>query len=207
MENNGRIWVGIVWKRRRRTWMNNTMEKKICGKVIAVSLSNEHTFSKENYPYIKLVEGLGVQGDAHFGSTVKHRSRVAQNPNQPNLRQVHLIQSELFKELKDRFEIKPGQLGENITTQGINLLELPADTLLLVGDKAIIKITGLRNPCPQIDHFKPGLLQAVLDKDEDGNLVRKAGIMGIVLKSGEVKPGEPIRVQLPPKPYFRLERV
>lgn len=182
-------------------------KKMISGKVIAVSLSSKHTFSKDNINKIKLVEGFGVEGDAHFGSTVKHRSRVAQNPNQPNLRQVHFIQSELFDELKDRFVIKPGQLGENITTSGLNLLELPTDTIMYVGEEAIIKITGLRNPCPQIDHFKQGLLQAVLNKDSEGNLIRKAGIMGIVLKGGEVKPEDLIRIELPPKPYRKLERV
>lgn len=187
--------------------MNVHKENLICGKVLAVSLSNTHTFSKKNINRIKLVEGFGVEGDAHFGSTVKHRSRVAQNPNQPNLRQVHFIQSELFDELHDRFDINPGQLGENITTRGINLLELPTDTILHVGEEAIVKITGLRNPCPQIDHFKPGLLQAVLDKDSEGNLIRKAGIMGIVLKSGEVSPEDSISIQLPSKPYRKLERV
>lgn len=177
------------------------------GKVIAVSRSEKHTFSKENLQKIKLVEGLGVEGDAHFGSTVKHRSRVAQNPNQPNLRQVHLIQSELFEELADRFTIEPGQMGENITTVGINLLELPTDTLLYVGKRAIVKLTGLRNPCAQIDNFKPGLLKAVLDKDTDGNLIRKAGVMGIVVQGGEVKPSDSIRVELPRPPFKKLERV
>lgn len=179
----------------------------IIGKVIAVSLSEKHTFSKENIQKIKLVEGLGVEGDAHFGSTVKHRSRVAQNPNQPNLRQVHLIQSELFEELADRFTVKPGQMGENITTVGINLFELPTDTLLYVGQCAIVKLTGVRNPCAQIDNFKPGLLKAVLDKDADGNLIRKAGVMGIVLQGGEIKHGDTIRAELPSKPFKKLERV
>ncbi|KOP82949.1 molybdenum cofactor biosysynthesis protein [Bacillus sp. FJAT-21945] len=187
--------------------MNIHEENLISGKVLAVSLSSTHTFSKKNIDKIKLVAGFGVEGDAHFGSTVKHRSRVAQNPNQPNLRQVHLIHSELFEELKAHFDIKPGQLGENITTQGINLLELPTDTILYIGEEAIIKVTGLRNPCPQIENFKPGLLQAVLDRDSEGNLIRKAGIMGVVLKSGEVNPEDSIHIQLPAKPYRNLERV
>ncbi|MGV3467198.1 MAG: MOSC domain-containing protein [Heyndrickxia sp.] len=185
-------------------------EKKECsilGTVIAVSLSKKHTFSKKNQEIIRLLKGLGVEGDAHFGSTVKHRSRVAQNPNQPNLRQVHLIQNELFEELANRFTIKPGQLGENITTVGLNLLELPTDTILSIGETAIIKVTGLRNPCVQIDHFQPGLLKAVLNKDSDGNLIRKAGIMGIILQSGEVKPGDTIRVEFPPRPFKKHERV
>ncbi|PKR86552.1 MOSC domain-containing protein [Heyndrickxia camelliae] len=179
----------------------------ILGSVLAVSLSKKHTFSKDNQESIKLVEGLGVEGDAHFGSTVQHRSRVAQNPNQPNLRQVHLIQNELFEELADRFIIRPGQLGENITTVGINLIELPTDTILSIGESAIIKVTGLRNPCAQIENFKPGLLKAVLDKDSDGNLIRKAGIMGVILSGGVVKPGDRICVELPAKPFKKLERV
>ncbi|MEH7123129.1 MOSC domain-containing protein [Bacillus sp. JJ1773] len=182
-------------------------ESSILGTVIAVSLSKKHTFSKEIQEIIKLVKGFGVEGDAHFGSTVKHRSRVAQDPNQPNLRQVHLIQNELFKDLADRFTIKPGQMGENITTVGINLLELPTDTTLFIGESASIKVTGLRNPCAQIDNFKQGLLKAVLDKDSDGNLIRKAGIMGVILQSGEVKPGDTIRVKLPPRPFIKLKRV
>lgn len=177
------------------------------GKVLAVSLSSKHTFSKKNQERIQLVKGLGVEGDAHSGSTVKHRSRVAQNPNQPNLRQVHLIQNELFEELKDDFTVEPGQMGENITTVGINLLELPTDTKLYIGEKAIVQVTGLRNPCAQIDNFKPGLLKAVVEKDADGTIIRKAGIMGIVLESGEVKPGDAIRVEYPSRPYKKLERV
>jgi len=187
--------------------MDKCKDDVVCGKVIAVSLSDQHTFSKENFNCIKLVEGFGVEGDAHFGATVKHRSRVAQNPNQPNLRQVHLIHSELFDELRDRYDLKPGQMGENITTLGVNLLELPTDTILYIGEKARIKVTGLRNPCAQIDNFKPGLMKAVLDRDEEGDLIRKAGIMGIVLESGEVRPGDSIRIQLPPMPFKKLERV
>jgi MOSC domain-containing protein YiiM len=179
----------------------------IGGKVVAVSLSEKHTFSKENHTSIKLVEGLGVEGDAHFGATVKHRSRVAQNPNKPNLRQVHLIHSELFEELKDEYAIDPGHMGENITTHGINLHELPTDTLLYIGKSALVKVTGLRNPCAQIDHFKPGLLNAVVERDHEGSIIRKAGIMGIVLQSGEIKPGDPIYVKWPPTPFKKLERV
>ena len=182
-------------------------ENAILGKVVAVSSSSKHLFSKENKQSINLIEGFGAEGDAHFGSTVKHRSRVAQNPDQPNLRQVHLIHSELFDELKDAFTVEPGQMGENITTFGINLLDLPTDTLMYIGTTAIIKITGLRNPCAQIDHFKFSFLEAVLDKDAEGNLIRKAGIMGIVLQSGEVKPSDSIRITFPPKPYKKLERV
>lgn len=178
------------------------------GEVVSVSLSPTHSFSKAAAERIVLLAGLGVEGDAHMGSTVKHRSRVAQNPNQPNLRQVHLLHSELFDEVRNAgYQVEPGQLGENITTRGIDLLRLPTGTKLLIGEQAMIELTGLRNPCMQIDNFQSGLLRAVLDQDENGNLVRKAGVMAIVLTGGEVQAGDAIRVELPPEPYRPLERV
>ena len=178
------------------------------GKVIAVSCSAAHHFSKQNQERIRLVAGLGVSGDAHLGATVQHRSRVAQDPKQPNLRQVHLIHAELFDELQQSgFRVAPGQLGENITTRGINLLELPAGARLFIGDAAIIEVTGLRNPCAQIDQFQPGLLSQVVSRDEQGGIIRKTGIMGIVLAGGQIAPGDDIRVELPPLPYRPLERV
>lgn len=176
--------------------------------VTAVSRSATHTMSKQNQPVITLQAGLGVEGDAHNGQTVKHRSRVAQDPTQPNLRQVHLIQSELHTELRDRgFSISPGQMGENITTRGIDLLGLPTGARLLIGPEAVVAITGLRNPCTQLDGIQPGLMKAVLDRDEAGNLIRKAGVMGVVLEGGVVRPGDGIEVVLPPEPWRRLERV
>ena len=139
--------------------------------------------------------------DAHSGVTVQHRSRVARDPSQPNLRQVHLIHRELFEELAAKgFDVSPGVLGENITTQNIDLLALPTDTELHIGSSAIVRITGLRNPCSQLNQFQPGLMAAVLEKAPDGNLVRKAGIMGVVLVSGYVLPGDTIVVKLPPGP-------
>lgn len=176
--------------------------------VTAVSSSPTHTMSKPNRPYIVLQAGLGVEGDAHNGATVKHRSRVAQDPTQPNLRQVHLIHAELHDELRDRgFSVAPGQMGENITTRGIDLLGLPVGTQLHIGPEAVVEITGLRNPCTQLDGIQPGLMQAVLDRDAAGNLIRKAGVMGIVLKGGTVRPGDGIEVALPPEPRRPLERV
>jgi MOSC domain-containing protein YiiM len=176
--------------------------------VTAVSRSATHTMSKQNQPVITLQAGLGVEGDAHNGKTVKHRSRVAQDPTQPNLRQVHLIQSELHTELRARgFSISPGQMGENITTRGIDLLGLPVGARLLIGPEAVVEITGLRNPCNQLDGIQPGLMKAVLDRDEAGNLIRKAGVMGIVLEGGVVRPGDEIEVVLPPEPWRKMERV
>ena len=177
-------------------------------KVIAVSLNKNHSFSKSNQPSIQLLKGLGVAGDAHCGITVKHRSRVAKNPNQPNLRQVHLIHAELHDELKEKgFDILPGQMGENITTKGIDLLSLPTDTQLHIGKEAVVRITGLRNPCSQLDQFKPGLMAAVLDWDAEGKIIRKAGIMAIVIATGEISVGDKIRVEFPPEPYQVLEKV
>lgn len=155
-----------------------------------------------------LLEGLGVQGDAHNGVTVKHRSRVAQDPTHPNLRQVHLIHAELLHELAAKgFSVEAGQIGENITTSGLDLLGLPVDTELHIGATAIVRITGLRNPCVQLDQFKPGLMSAVLGRTAEGALVRKAGIMGVVATGGIVRLGDSIRVQLPPEPHRSLERV
>ena len=176
--------------------------------VAAVSSSSSHSFSKSNRDSIRLLAGLGIEGDAHLGTTVKHRSRVKKDPSQPNLRQVHLIHAELFEELKAKgFAVAPGELGENVTTRGIDLLTLPAGARLLIGESAVIEVTGLRNPCVQIDHFRKGLMKAVLDKDEDGNLIRRSGIMAIVLEGGEVRPGDAVRVQLPPEPHRPLEVV
>jgi MOSC domain-containing protein YiiM len=178
------------------------------GVVTAVSLSATHNFSKLNQDSIRLLTGLGVEGDAHLGKTVKHRSRVAQDPTQPNLRQVHLIHAELHEELRTiGFSVLPGQMGENITTSGINLLGLPTGTRLHIGDIAVVEVTGLRNPCRQLDQFQSGLMAAVLGRDEQNNLIRKAGVMGIVLADGEVRPGDVIGVELPPEPHRVLERV
>ncbi|MGK7929676.1 MAG: MOSC domain-containing protein [Spirulina sp.] len=176
--------------------------------VTAVSRSEKHSFSKVNQDRIRLFAGLGVEGDAHLGKTVKHRSRVAADPTQPNLRQVHLIHAELHDELRaSGFDVSAGQMGENITTRGIQLLELPRGTKLYIGETAVLEVTGLRNPCAQLDHFHKGLLAAVLDRDEKGNLIRKAGIMGIVAIGGEIRPRDVIRVELPPEPHYPLDRV
>lgn len=178
------------------------------GVVVAVHRSATHTFSKPNQDSIQLLAGLGVEGDAHLGVTVKHRSRVAVDPTQPNLRQVHLIHAELHDELRAAgFDVLAGHMGENITTRGIAVLGLPTGTRLHIGDAAVIEVTGLRNPCAQLDTFQPGLLAAVLGRDERGNLIRKAGVMGIVLTSGMVKRGDRIRIELPSPPYRSLERV
>ncbi len=178
------------------------------GKILSVSKSRTHTFRKINQTSIQLIEGKGVAGDAHLGITVKHRSRVAKDPTQPNLRQVHLIHAELFEELSTKgFEIQAGDMGENITTSGVELLNLPRNTILRIGSSAKIQVTGLRNPCVQLDNFQDGLMKAVLDKDDAGNLIRKAGIMGIVLTGGNIAIGDSIIIEFPSKPYLKLERV
>src|SRR6266498_444851 len=154
----------------------------MAGAVAAVSRSATHTMSKPEQDSITLLAGLGVEGDAHQGETVKHRSRVARDPSQPNLRQVHLIHAELHDELRaGGFGVTAGQMGENVTTRGLDLLGLPTGTRLHLGETAVVEVTGLRNPCAQLDQIEKGLMAATLDRDERGNLIRKAGIMGIVL--------------------------
>ncbi|WP_206317155.1 MOSC domain-containing protein [Streptomyces composti] len=178
------------------------------GTVTAVSSNGEYSFTKPTRESITLLAGLGVEGDVHEGTTVKHRSRVAQDPTRPNLRQVHLIHEELFEEVaRAGFEVRPGDLGENITTRGLDLLGLPTGTLLHIGAEAVVEVTGLRNPCVQIDAFQEGLLKQVVGRDEDGNLVRKAGIMSVVRRGGVVRPGDTITVKLPAEPHRPLERV
>ncbi|MFD7862015.1 MOSC domain-containing protein [Streptomyces sp. NPDC057682] len=178
------------------------------GTVTAVSRNETYSFTKPNRDSVTLLTGLGVEGDVHAGVTVKHRSRIAQDPTQPNLRQVHLIHAELFDELREAgYEITPGDLGENVTTRGIDLLGLPVGTRLHLGDEAVVEVTGLRNPCLQIDNFRTGLLKRVVGRDETGAVVRKAGIMSVVAVGGVVRPGDRIEVRLPAEPHRPLERV
>lgn len=185
------------------------MEPVAAGPVVAaVSRSATHTFSKPHQASIRLLAGLGVEGDAHLGRTVKHRSRVARDPEQPNLRQVHLIHGELHDGLRATgFSVSPGDMGENVTTRGLDLLGLPTGTRLHLGDAAVVEVTGLRNPCAQLNGFQTGLMAAVLGRDTDGNLVRKAGVMAVVLCAGEIRPGDPIHVELAPPPHTPLQPV
>jgi MOSC domain-containing protein YiiM len=178
------------------------------GVVTAVSVSAGHTFSKQNREAIRLLASHGVEGDAHAGPTVKHRSRVARDAAQPNLRQVHLVHAELHDELNAAgFRVAPGDIGENVTTRGVDLLALPTGTRLHLGAAAVVEVTGLRNPCAQLDAFQPGLMAAVLGRDQHGGLVRKAGVMAVVLAGGELRPGDPVRVELPPEPHRPLAPV
>jgi MOSC domain-containing protein YiiM len=178
------------------------------GVVIAVSCSLRHTMRKPNQLLIRLVAGRGVEGDAHSGETIQHRSRLARTPHAPNLRQVHLLHAELQDELLARgLHVGPGEMGENITTRGIDLLSLPAGTRLRLGDTALIEVTGLRNPCKQLNDVQPGLMAATLARSPTGQLIRKAGIMSIVLTGGEVRPGDLIHIELPARPHRALEPV
>ncbi len=180
--------------------MNGTVER--------VSASPGHTMAKENRPEVRLMAGLGVHGDVHMGATVKHRSRARRQGTRPNLRQVHLIHGELHDELRAAgFSVTPGQMGENITTRRVDLLGLPTGTTLRIGDEAVIEVTGLRNPCAQLDGIQPGLMEAVLTRDERNNLVRKAGVMAVVLVGGEVRSGDAVLVELPPPPHRPLRPV
>ncbi len=178
------------------------------GTVASVGVSSGHTFTKQPCSAIRLIAGLGVEGDAHSGELVKHRSRVAKDPSQPNLRQAHIIHAELFDELAERgFHVRSGDLGENITSRGVDLLALPRGALLHIGEEAVIEITGLRNPCKQINAFQPGLMQAVIERADDGGHIRKSGVMGVVRVGGLVRPDDVIRVELPAEPHLRLEPV
>ena len=176
--------------------------------MVAVSRSPGYTFTKQTEDCIRLLTMLGVEGDAHMGTTVKHRSRMQREPDAPNLRQVHLIHAELHDELEAiGLPVAPGQMGENVTTRGVDLLGLPAGTRLHLGATAVVEVTGLRNPCVQLDGLHDGLMAAVRPRDAEGNVVRKAGIMSIVLAGGEVRAGDPIEVELPPPPHRPLEPV
>lgn len=178
------------------------------GIITAVSQSPDHSFSKQNQDKIVLVAGLGVEGDAHLGKTVQHRSRVRKDPTQPNLRQVHLMHAEFHDELNaSGFHVSAGDLGENITTRGVELLGLPTGTQLHLGDTVIVEVTGLRNPCEQLNGFQDGLMNACVYKDDNGNIVRKAGIMSIVLVGGEIRVSDSIRVELPSDPHHPLQVV
>ena len=183
-------------------------EDDVHGIVIAVHYGPTHSVSKISQPSIRLLDGLGVERDVHMGTTVKHRSRVARDPSQPNLRQVHLIHAELHDELAaSGFRVSPGLMGENITTRGVALLELPTGTRLHIGADAVVEVTGLRNPCVQLDGLQKGLMAATLARDADGQLVRKAGIMAIVVTAGLVRPGNQVLVALPAPPHQPLKPV
>jgi MOSC domain-containing protein YiiM len=176
--------------------------------VAAVSRNVRHKFSKPVCENIMLIAGLGVEGDAHMGLTVKHRSRVRRDPTQPNLRQVHLIHAELIDELRQQgFAVSAGAMGENITTRGIDLMALPQGARLHIGPDAVIEVTGLRNPCIQLDKFQPGLMHAKLGRDDAGNLIRKAGVMAVVRAGGPVRADDLVRVVLPDGPLRVLEPV
>lgn len=177
-------------------------------RVVAVHRSNSHHFSKPSVDAVELIAGLGVEGDAHAGAQVKHRSRVAADPTQPNLRQVHLMHSEIFDHVGAKgFAVEPGDLGENITTVGVDLLGLPVGSTLAIGPDALITLTGLRNPCGQINGFSEGLLKELVFVDDEGSAVRLGGVMSVVVRGGTIRPGDAISIGLPPEPHHALVRV
>ncbi|MDP3968911.1 MAG: MOSC domain-containing protein [Nocardioides sp.] len=176
--------------------------------VVAVHRSARHAFSKETVEGVRLLEGLGVEGDAHSGTTVQHRSRVRFNPALPNLRQVHLLHAELLDDLGTAgHPVRPGELGENVTTRGIDLLGLPVGTRLHLGEKAVVVVTGLRNPCKQIEAFRPGLLEHVVRPRDTGPPALLAGVMATAARSGDVSAGDQVGVELPPEPHRYLAKV
>jgi MOSC domain-containing protein YiiM len=175
--------------------------------VESVACDSRHRFSKPVADSITLVAGIGIEGDAHAGATVQHLSRKRWRPAEPNLRQVHLVHAELLDELGPAYEVRPGDLGENVLTRGLDLLGLQAGARLHMGATVLVEVMGLRNPCLQIDRFADGLMAATLDRDEEGGLVRKAGVMGVVLVGGVLGPGDPVRVEIPPGPRLALRPV
>lgn len=176
--------------------------------VVAVHRDASHRFSKVAQDHVELVVGHGIVGDAHAGATVKHRSRVRRDPSAPNLRQVHLLHAELFDEVaRAGHLVAPGDLGENVTTLGVDLLALPTGARLHLGDHAVVEVTGLRNPCRQIDHFQDGLLRHVVGPGADGELVRETGVMAVVVEGGTVRPDDAVRVVLPDGPHVPLAPV
>jgi MOSC domain-containing protein YiiM len=183
--------------------MNRSIDPS-AGTVAAVSRATAHSFSKPTVDAITLVEGWGVEGDAHAGATAQHLYVVKKDPTRPNLTQVHLMPAELFDELDGRFTVLPGELGENVTTRGVDLVTLPLGTRLHLGEDAVVEVTGLRNPCSKINKYQAGLMKALISRDDDGTVVRKSGIMGIVVASGVVSPGDALRVELPEGEHVAL---
>ncbi|MEU0944455.1 MOSC domain-containing protein [Streptomyces canus] len=178
------------------------------GKITAVSSNGTYSFTKPNRESITLLAGFGVEGDVHGGATVKHRFRMKRDPSQPNLRQVHLMHEELFEEVRRAgFEVAAGELGENVTTRGVDLLGLPVGTLLHLGGEAVVEVTGLRNPCAQIDRFQKGLMKQVVGRSEDGRALFRSGIMSVVVRGGVVRAGDAVGVELPEGPHRALDIV
>jgi hypothetical protein len=182
--------------------------ESMTARIHALCRTREHASSKAREARLRLLAGRGVEGDAHCGETIQNRSRMASDPDRPNLRQVHLIHRELLEDLREKgFELAPGSMGENVTTEGVDLLGLPTGSQLELGREAVVEITGLRNPCPQLDEIQEGLMSAVVERDEAGRLVRRSGVMAIVVEGGEIREGDAIRVTLPPEPHHALEPV
>jgi MOSC domain-containing protein YiiM len=180
----------------------------VSARILSVSLSPIHTFSKVVAPEITLLAGLGVEGDAHAGATVRHRYRVRKDPTEPNLCQVHLLHAELFAELAEQgIALSAGEMGENITTSGIDLLALGRGTRLHLGDSAVVEVTGLRDPCNQMNGLRAGLMKACIARGPDGKTIRKGGIMSVVIAAGVVRPGDAIRVEVPAGPKLPLHPV
>ena len=176
--------------------------------VVAVSSKPTHGVRKLQRERVTLIAGHGVEGDYHAGEFVRHRSRAARDPKQPNLRQVHLMHAELFDELAELgIAVGPGDMGENVTTRGLALLDLAPGTRLHLGSSAIVEITGCRNPCAQLNDVDERLLAQVAQKADDGSIIRKAGIMGVVIAGGDVRASDPIRAEAPADAKARLQPV
>lgn len=176
--------------------------------VESVHRSESHDFTKATVEEVVLVAGVGIEGDAHAGATVQHVSRKKKDADRPNLRQVHLVSAELHEELvADGFDLDHGGFGENLVTRGIALGDLPVGTTLALGDDAIIVLTGLRDPCAQIDRHREGLRAAVAFDPGEGPKLFRDGAMAMVVRGGVVRTGDPIGVALPPEPHHPMRKV
>ena len=171
---------------------------RLPGTVLSVSRDDKHRFSKPTVSSIRLVAGFGVEGDSHAGATVQHLYEKKRNPSAPNLCQVHFMAAELFDDLVPTgYTVAPGELGENVTTEGINLMSLPLGTQLHLGAQAVVSVTGMRSPCSLINGYQKGLMKQLIKTDAAGTVHRRGGIMGVVVRGGVVNPGDCIRVELP----------
>jgi MOSC domain-containing protein YiiM len=180
----------------RKNMTHSITSMVLRGTVVAVASKEKHEFSKRTRHAITLVEDHGVEGDVHAGRVIQHRYLAKKMPVMPNNRQVHLIASELFTELGlSGFNVSPGELGENITTAGLDLTNLPLGTRLRLGSSAVVEITGLRTPCSLIDRFQKGLKRAMIMKHEQPRF--RCGVLGVAKATGKIAPGDPIIVELP----------
>ncbi|SRR6266446_5986019 len=170
--------------------------RPMSGRVIAVCCNPEPDLPKPVVDAVHLIENWGVEGDYHAGSLVRHRYLAKKDPTRPNMRQVLLMDAAVFAELaQNDIHIGPGMMGENITIEGMAMMQLAVGTRLAIGS-AIVEVTERRSPCYQLNGIDPRLLKAVARK-QDGQAIFKAGIMAQILQGGWVRAGDLVKVLSP----------